>query len=141
MEWRKSIVRKYKSDVRYMAVAEYGVKNNRIHWHVLLKFNDNIKFDQAKCNKGKLLFFMNRKGRNVLDSKGKSVPNLIIPNWEYGITDFYPIYNKIERDINYIAQYITAGEGSLPYEEQGDNSKSYLASKGLNIFKRVLEHE
>lgn len=88
MEWRKSIVRKYKSDVKYVAVAEYGGKNNRIHWHVLLKFNDNIKFEQAKSNKGKLLFLMNGKGRNVLDSKGKSVPKLIIPNWKYGITDF-----------------------------------------------------
>jgi hypothetical protein len=130
-KWRKSIVRKFGVDVKYMAIAEYGDENGRIHWHVLLYFDEAIKFEQARSPKGKQLFLMNGNGRNILDDNGKSIPKLIIPNWKFGIADFYPIYNNPERAINYMAKYMTKGEGAAPYEEQGPNAKSFLSSQGL----------
>ena len=132
MKWRKSIVRKYKCKIKYMAIAEYGEKNGRIHWHVLLHFDNSITFKQAKSEKGKSLFLMTRNGRNVLDENNKSIPKLIIPNWKYGIADFYPIYNTPQKAVNYMAKYMTKSNAPMPHEEQADKSKSYLSSKNLN---------
>lgn len=131
MEWRKSVVRKYGYDFKYMAIAEYGGENHRIHWHVLLYFDKSIVFQQARSKKGKLLFLMNSNNRNITDSNGKSIPKLILPNWQYGITDFYPTYGNPRKVVNYIAKYMTKNEDEMPYQQQGLNAKSYLASQGL----------
>jgi len=131
MSWRKSVVRQYGCDMKYMAVSEYGEKFKRIHWHALLYFDKRIKFKQARSPKGKKLYLMNSQHKNVLDGNGKSIPKLELPKWKYGLTDFYPIYNDQSRAISYISKYMTKGEGTAPYEQQGMRSKSYLASKGL----------
>lgn len=135
MAWRKSIARKH-SDFRYMAIPEFGSMDNthRIHWHALLYFNPEIVFEQAKSKNGKPLFLtkMTEEGayRNVLDSNGKSVPKLILP-WQYGISDFYPIYNTPQKAVYYMAKYVTKAIEGSPYEQQGKKAKSYLSSKNL----------
>lgn len=132
MEFRKKIVRKFNCDIKYMAIAEYGEKNGRIHWHAILYFDNSILFEQARSQKGKLLYLMNSNNRNVLDNNKKSIPKLMLPSWKYGNTDFYPIYNSQKNAINYMAKYMTKNDCLAPYEEQGNKAKAYLASKGLN---------
>lgn len=136
MQWRKSIVRKFKYAVKYMAIAEYGEKNGRIHWHLLLSFDKSIAFEQARSQKGKLLYLMNHNKRNVLDDNRKSIPKLVIPDWQYGIADFYSIYNSPQKAIHYMAKYMTKGDNLAPYEEQGAKAKSFLSSKNLNKPKK-----
>ncbi|MGX7030850.1 rolling circle replication-associated protein [Vagococcus zengguangii] len=132
MEFRKKIRRKYNNNVKYMAISEYGEKNGRIHWHILLYFDKTIVFEQARSQKGKLLYLTNSHNRNVLDDNKKSIPKLILPNWKYGNSDFYPIYNSSQKAVNYMSKYMMKNEGRAPYEEQGSKAKAYLASKNLN---------
>lgn len=136
MSWRKTVVRKFGGDFKYLAVAEYGEEHGRIHWHALLHFNNSVKFEQVKSPKGRLLYLTNSHQRNVLDESNKSVPKLVLPNWRFGMTNFYPTYNSPEKAVMYMAKYMSKGSEGAPYQQQGPGTKSYLASKGLRSAKR-----
>ncbi|GEO65750.1 rolling circle replication-associated protein [Levilactobacillus spicheri] len=135
MQWRKSVKRS-QGDFKYMAIAEYGSKQGRIHWHALLYFPPSTVFKQVYTPKGKALFLTNSNHKNVLDEQGKSVPKLLLPRWRYGFTDFYPVYNGPQRAVSYMAKYMTKDDEAAPYEQQGTNAKAYLSSKGLKNPKK-----
>ena len=106
-----------RKDFSYIVVPEYheqkpGEDKPAIHLHGLCHLG-KAKIERAR----------DKLGRRMTDDEGRPVYNML--DWKYGFSTCVPLDENYERAANYVAKYITKGNGGKIF------GKWYLHSRDL----------